>query len=110
MPKTFLCSYLVIGQSLVGFIFKLSQQNIIGMSHNDTKYYDCILNNLATFKWIKFLENLHEVSKDTIDKTRMKVMSMHLVLLINSPEQEQELLGRLVNKLGDPVRSVAAKG
>ena len=59
MPKTFLCSYLVIGQSLVGFIFKQSQQNIIGMSHNDTKYYDCILNNLATFKWIKFLENLH---------------------------------------------------
>ena len=58
----------------------------------------------------KFLKNLHEVSKDTIDKTRMKVMSLHLILLINSPEQEQELLGRLVNKLGDPVRSVAAKG
>ena len=69
----------------------------------------CFESNLKE-AYAKFLQNLHEVSKDTIDKTRMKVMSMHLVLLINSPEQEQELLGRLVNKLGDPVRSVAAKG
>ena len=53
--------------------------------------------------------NLQEVSKDSIDKTRMKVMSVILELLINSPEQEQDLLGRLVNKLGDPTRSVAAK-
>ena len=57
-----------------------------------------------------FLKNLHEVSKDTIDKTRTKVMSLLLILLINSPEQEQEILSRIVNKLGDPVRSVAAKG
>ena len=56
-----------------------------------------------------FLVNLQEVSKDSIDKTRMKVMSVILELLINSPEQEQDLLGRLVNKLGDPTRSVAAK-
>ena len=57
-----------------------------------------------------FLKNLQEVSKDTIDKTRTKVMSLLLILLINSPEQEQEILSRIVNKLGDPVRSVAAKG
>lgn len=57
----------------------------------------------------KFLVNLNEVSKDAIDKTRMKVMQILLDLLINSPEQEQELLSRLVNKLGDPMRSVAAK-
>ena len=56
-----------------------------------------------------FLQNLQEVSKDSIEKTRMKVMSVILELLINSPEQEQDLLGRLVNKLGDPTRSVAAK-
>ena len=57
-----------------------------------------------------FLKNLQEVSKDTIDKTRTKVMSLLLILLINSPEQEQDILSRIVNKLGDPVRSVAAKG
>lgn len=57
----------------------------------------------------QFLSNLVDVSKDTIDKTRMKVMSIFLDLLVNSPEQEQELLSKLVNKLGDPTRSVAAK-
>jgi ribosome biogenesis protein MAK21 len=56
-----------------------------------------------------FLTNLSEVSKDTIDKTRMKVMNIYLELLSANPEQEQELLSRLVNKLGDPTRSVAAK-
>ena len=42
----------------------------------------------------KFLVNLAEVGKDTIEKTRMKVMSVNLQLLIKSPEQEQELLSR----------------
>ena len=36
-------------------------------------------------------------------------MAIVLDLLIQNPEQEQELLSRLVNKLGDPVRSIAAK-
>lgn len=57
----------------------------------------------------KFLTQLQEVSKDSIEKTRIKVMSILLELLINCPEQEQELLARIVNKLGDPVRAVAAK-
>ena len=44
----------------------------------------------------KFLTNLVEVSKDTIEKTRMKVMSVNLELLVQSPEQEQELLSRYI--------------
>ena len=44
----------------------------------------------------KFLTNLAEVSKDTIEKTRMKVMSVNLELLVQSPEQEQELLSRYI--------------
>jgi len=52
-----------------------------------------------------FLQNLADVSKDTIEKTRVKVMVILQMLLIGSPEQEQELLTRLINKLGDPVRA-----
>ncbi len=36
-------------------------------------------------------------------------MSVYLETLMSNPEREAELLERLVNKLGDPSRSVAAK-
>ncbi len=57
----------------------------------------------------KFFRALDEISKDTIENTKVKAMSVYLELLIANPELEQELLERLVNKLGDPVRSIAAK-
>lgn len=50
-----------------------------------------------------------QVSRDTVEKSRVQAMSMVLDLLVANPEQEQALLSKLVNKLGDPVRSVASK-
>jgi ribosome biogenesis protein MAK21 len=55
-----------------------------------------------------FLTALDEISKDTIAKTRMDAMDVVFALLCGNPERENELLEKLVNKLGDPVRSVAA--
>ena len=42
-------------------------------------------------------------------ETKIKAMRIFLDLLMSNPEQEQGLLERLVNKLGDPVRSIASK-
>ena len=59
--------------------------------------------------YVKFLDNLELVGKDNVDKTRIKALSSVLELLAGNPEQEGALLARLVNKLGDPVRGIAAK-
>ena len=59
--------------------------------------------------YLKFLDNLELVSKDTIDKTKIKSLSTLLELLAGNPEQESLLLSRIVNKLGDPSRGIAAK-
>jgi len=57
----------------------------------------------------KFLLALDEVFKDTVERTRMQAMAVVFALLSGKPEREAELLERLVNKLGDPARSVASK-
>ena len=57
----------------------------------------------------EFLDALDQVAKDTLEKSKVQAMSAIVELLIANPEREQTLLSRLVNKLGDPVRGVAAK-
>jgi len=59
--------------------------------------------------YLKFLENVELVGKDTVEKTKVKSISTVFELLAGNPEQETILLERLTNKLGDPVRSIAAK-
>ena len=59
--------------------------------------------------YVKFLDNLELVGKDSIDKTKIKSLSTILELLAGNPEQESVLLNRLVNKLGDPSRTIASK-
>ena len=59
--------------------------------------------------YIKFLDNLELVGKDSIEKTKIKSLSTILELLAGNPEQETILLERQINKLGDPSRSIAAK-
>jgi len=59
--------------------------------------------------YLKFVENLEQVGKDSIEKTKVKSISTVFELLAGNPEQEAVLLERLTNKLGDPVRSIAAK-
>ena len=56
-----------------------------------------------------FLEALDVVARDTVEKTKLKALATVAELLGGHPEQEGSLLERLVNKLGDPARSVAAK-
>ena len=59
--------------------------------------------------YLKFLENLEQVGKDSVEKTKMKSISTIHEMLAGNPEQEAILLERLTNKLGDPVRGIAAK-
>ena len=59
--------------------------------------------------YVKFLDNLELVGKDSIDKTKVKALSSTLEMLAGNPEQESVLLSRLVNKLGDPSRKIASK-
>jgi len=59
--------------------------------------------------YLKFLENLEQIGKDSVEKTKVKSISTIHELLAGNPEQEAILLERLTNKLGDPVRSIAAK-
>lgn len=59
--------------------------------------------------YAQFLKALDDVSKDTIEKTKIQAMNTVLELLKSTPECEDELLTKLINKLGDPTRSIAAK-
>ncbi|XP_065577941.1 CCAAT/enhancer-binding protein zeta-like [Artemia franciscana] len=55
-----------------------------------------------------FIKNLEKLLKDPIDVVKKKGIACLEVLLVHSPEQEQELLTQLVNKIGDPHRPTAS--
>lgn len=57
----------------------------------------------------RFLEALDGISKDTVEQTKLKSMKTIFDLLVANPEQEASNLARLVNKLGDTTRGIAAK-
>lgn len=59
--------------------------------------------------YFQFLQILEVQSHDTIPFTRKQATTQIYILLRDKPEQEQNLLRLLVNKLGDPERSVASK-
>ncbi len=59
--------------------------------------------------YFQFLQVLEVQSHDTIAFTRKQATTQIFILLRDKPEQEQNLLRLLVNKLGDPERSVASK-
>lgn len=56
----------------------------------------------------RFLTNLVAVSHDTIEKTKIKAVSVMSKLLIENCEEEQFLLENLVNKMGDPIPKVGS--
>lgn len=60
-------------------------------------------------KYARFVAALEELSKDPLEHLKHKAMRAIRDLLVAKPEQEQELLSALVNKLGDPQRKVASK-
>lgn len=55
----------------------------------------------------QLISALDEMLKDSVDTTRRKGIAAMTSLLSYSPEQEQLLLSRIVNKIGDPTRAVA---
>ena len=55
----------------------------------------------------QFITALDGLLKDAVDTTRRKGIVALATLLSYCPEQEQGLLSRLVNKIGDPTRAVA---
>ncbi|KAG8812497.1 hypothetical protein FRC17_002013, partial [Serendipita sp. 399] len=64
--------------------------------------------------WLKkfffsILQLLETLSMDPLSYIRMQAMSFIAQLLISKPEQEQNLLRLLVNKLGDSEKSIASK-
>lgn len=55
----------------------------------------------------QFVLALDGLLKDAVEATRRKGISAIATMLAYSPEQEQGLLTRLINKIGDPTRAVA---
>ena len=49
------------------------------------------------------------LSHNTVANVREKVVGHIFDLLYQRPEQEQELLTQLVNKIGDPIKKIASK-
>ena len=52
---------------------------------------------------------LQVLSHDPVPNIREKMLGCVFDLLYRKPEQEQELLSQLINKLGDPAKRVASK-
>ena len=52
---------------------------------------------------------LQGLSHDTVANVREKMVGHIFDLLYQRPEQEQELLSQLINKIGDPVKKIASK-
>ena len=52
---------------------------------------------------------LQGLSHDTVANVREKMVGHIFDLLYQRPEQEQELLSQLVNKIGDPIKKIASK-
>ncbi len=53
--------------------------------------------------------SLQGLLHDTVANIREKALGHVFDLLYRKPEQEQELLSQLVNKLGDPIRKIGSK-
>ncbi|KAB0791949.1 hypothetical protein PPYR_13910 [Photinus pyralis] len=56
-----------------------------------------------------FVLSLNKISHDTVEKSKEKAIGALKKLLAGNPEQEQNLLKHLVNKLGDPSKKIASK-
>lgn len=62
------------------------------------------------FAYQKLVKQLTQVSRDTVDKIKLKGIRSLVDLLINNPSQEAGLIVEsVINKLGDPSRKVAAQ-
>ncbi|KAJ3088334.1 hypothetical protein HK102_008997 [Quaeritorhiza haematococci] len=59
--------------------------------------------------YFEFLRLIEELSRDPVAYVKKKMLQYVYELLVAKPEQEQNLLALLVNKLGDTDRSLASK-
>ncbi|KAK5639787.1 hypothetical protein RI129_010598 [Pyrocoelia pectoralis] len=59
--------------------------------------------------YTSFMLSLNTISHDTVEKNKEKAIGALKKLLAGNPEQEQNLLKHLVNKLGDPSKKIASK-
>ena len=91
-------------RKLVSFHHRpLSATNITDM-HKVYWYYEDVLKSL----YAEFVASLSKASHDSITHSKRKAQHIAFELLCDKPEQEQQLLSILVNKLGDPERKVAS--
>jgi ribosome biogenesis protein MAK21 len=60
-------------------------------------------------RFAEFVKILEQGSRDTILNYRQKMLKFAFELLCEKPEQEQQLLTLVINKLGDPERKLASK-
>ncbi|XP_071963136.1 CCAAT/enhancer-binding protein zeta-like [Antedon mediterranea] len=60
-------------------------------------------------RYSEFVKTLETLCQDTVQAVKTKALSTMKELLVGNPEQEQVLLGKLVNKVGDPESKVASK-
>lgn len=91
-------------RKLVSFHHRpLSATNVTEM-HKVYWYYEDVLKSL----YAEFVASLSKASHDSITHSKRKAQHIAFELLCDKPEQEQQLLSILVNKLGDPERKVAS--
>ncbi|CAG0895017.1 unnamed protein product [Darwinula stevensoni] len=69
----------------------------------------CFFEDQLKEAYSSFIQAVNELARDTVEATRLKAIHILYELLLNNSEQEQTLLSSLVNKIGDPVRKVAAR-
>nr|XP_042899452.1 CCAAT/enhancer-binding protein zeta isoform X2 [Parasteatoda tepidariorum] len=67
-----------------------------------------LFENILKGLYKKFLTSVDKVSHDTIEKTKIKAVSVLHKLLEENPEEEQFLLDHLVNKIGDPIPKIGS--
>lgn len=65
--------------------------------------------DLLKHRYVTFLDAVEKVSFDQVDKMKQRAVACMFHLIAYNPEQEQRLLERLVNKLGDRINSVASR-
>ncbi|KAJ3119917.1 hypothetical protein HK098_005025 [Nowakowskiella sp. JEL0407] len=68
-----------------------------------------VFEDLLKKMYFNLLRLMEELSKDTLPFVRNKIMGNTFELLSGKPEQEQNLLALLVNKLGDTDRKIASR-
>jgi ribosome biogenesis protein MAK21 len=105
--KDLLINDLLPDRRLVRFEQRLQQAGTKELSPREAILY--IFEDHLKLKYGELLRALEEGMKDTVEAHRRFCLDVCFDLLANKPEKEDVLLKLIVNKLGDPMKKIAAR-